>query len=94
MSVQFATLINGQPWIDGVHNVTVTNAQATTILSTLGLPTTVPGQAPASTVYPSIVNYQASPAGQALPQAQKDMWEQARITVGLAYRRNGIVDWR
>lgn len=94
MAVTFATIVDGQPFIDGVHNVTVSNQQAQTILSTLGLPTTVPGQAPGADVYPRIVDYQATPEYAALPQSQQDAWEQARITVALAYRFGRLVDWR
>lgn len=95
MPVQFSAISNGQQYIDGgFHDVTVSNAQATIILTKLGLPTTVPGQADAESVYDKLIAYQESPEGQALSQAQKDALEHVRWGVALAWRCHSVIDWR
>lgn len=97
MPVQFAALTrDGVPYLDGGgHHVTVSDALATRILTKLGLPTTVPGQAPAQDVYQLIIDYQESAEGQALnPQQQADV-EKVRIALALGWRGQPyIIDWR
>jgi hypothetical protein len=96
MAVRFAPLFNdGTELIDGTHDATVSDAMAAQILTALGLPTTIPGQAPGRDVYAAIETFIAGPTYAAMTPAQQDLVQRVRIAIGAAARiESGIIGWR
>jgi hypothetical protein len=96
MAVTFAPLLaDGTQLLDGTHDITVNDNIAAEFLTTMNLPTTVPGQVPGKSLYQSVLDYQATPAYAAFSQAKKDLWERVRIAVAAACRiESGIIAWR
>lgn len=96
MSVTFAPLFNdGSQLIDGTHDATVSDAMATQILTALGLPTTIPGQARGRDIYASIEAYMLTPAFQAMTPQQQALVDKVRIAIAAGARiESGLIGWR
>jgi hypothetical protein len=95
MAVSFAPKYpDGHQMIDGVHNATCSDALAAQILTMLGLPTTVPGEATASLLYQKVLDFMAGPTYAAMNQADKDTVEMVRkgVRAGMAIE-TGIISW-
>ena len=96
MAVMFAAVDeNGLQYIDGFHNVQVSNAASDEFLSNLGYPTTVPGETDGRVMYAAYEAFALTPAFDAFSQAKKDLYDQARKAIGTGARIcTGLISWR
>jgi hypothetical protein len=96
MPVQFGPLRNdGSMLVDGVHDATCSNQLASQILTALGLPTGVPGQAQGRLVYDNIVAFMQSPTYQAMSPPNQALVDKVRIAVAAGARiESGLIGWR
>lgn len=96
MAVTFAPLkADGNQLIDGVHDIQVSDSAATQVLTALGLPTTVPGQAPGQQVYGAVEAYIVQRQTAGANQQELAMLDRIRIAVAAGWRiETGIIAWR
>ena|SRR6266480_551189 len=97
MTVKFAPLFNdGSQLVDGVHDTDVPDALATTILTGIGEPTSIPGQDTCTIdLYNVYTTWQGSPEVVAMSQSDQDLIEGVRkaFRAGLRIESN-LIAWR
>lgn len=95
MAVTFAALVDGQPYLDGgFHDITVSDNKATTWLTRLGFPVSVPGSATGADLRQKVYDYIASPDYALLNAADRAAVDKIRIVGELGTRHNLTVVWQ
>jgi hypothetical protein len=96
MPVQFGPLrLDGSMLVDGVHDATCSDHLAGQILTALGLPTAVPGQAQGKLVYNKIVAFMGTPTFNSMSSSDQALVDKVRIGVAAGARiESGLIGWR